>query len=168
MTALANNKMSYEQVQENIRAQAEADRTTIAGPELNIRLSLSPRMILLLASPVAVLVSVAMGWLILTSMGMPLYGREMFAAAILNVVGGTVAALPLFFWMKRGAAAIAAGGLVGIAVRCMVILGGLLLAMGPGWQLAKMPLVYWVLGCYFPLLIAETAMVGWLCHRTKH
>jgi hypothetical protein len=31
-----------------------------------------------------------------------------------------------------------------------------------------MPLVYWVLAHYFPLLIVETAIVGWLSHKVKH
>jgi hypothetical protein len=92
----------------------------------------------------------------------------MLAAAIINIVGGTFAALPLLKLMKRGAAAIAVAGLMSIAVRCGMILGGLVLAFGPGWGLEKMPAVYWVLAFYFPLLIAETTMVAWLSYRAKH
>lgn len=164
MTALSGNKVSIEQ----LKAQVESDRQTLAGPELNIRLSLSPRAILMLASPVAVGVTMLVGWVLLTSLALPLYGREMFTAGLLNVLGGTLAALPLFFRMHKGAIAIAQSGLLGIAIRCVAILGGLLLAFGPGWNLAKMPLVYWVLAGYFPLLIAETFMVAWLSHRAKY
>ena len=41
-------------------------------------------------------------------------------------------------------------------------------AMGPGWGLERHPLVYWVLGFYFPLLMVETAIVGWLSHKARH
>jgi hypothetical protein len=167
MSALANNKHSYEELQAKIRQQEETDRQTLAGPELNIRLSISPRMLLLVASPVSVLVTALVGWVVLKSMALPLHGHEMIGAAIINILGGTLAALPLFFMMKRGAIAIAQSGLMGIVVRCSVILGGLVLAFGPGWGLEKMPLVYWVLAFYFPLLIAETFMVAWLSHRAK-
>lgn len=165
MTAMPGSTMPT--IDEKVRTQAQLDRQTIAGPELNIRVSLSPRAILLLAAPVSVLVTMAIGWVLLKSMGVRVYASEMLAASIINIIGGTLAALPLFFWMKRGAIAIAQAGLLGIAIRCGAILGGLVLAFGPGWGLAKMPVAYWTLAFYFPLLIAETAMVGWLSHRAK-
>ena len=164
MTTLAG-KTTVEEMKARIRLQAEADRQALAGPEL--RLALSPRVLLLLASPLAVGITTLLGWVLLTSLARPVFAREMFAAGIINIVGGTLAALPLFFMMSRGAIAIAKGGLMGITIRVMTILGGLLLAFGPGWGLDKMPLVYWVLAGYFPLLMAETFMVAWLSHRSK-
>jgi hypothetical protein len=168
MTALANKKSTVEEFKAKLREQGEVDRQTIAGPELNFRLSLSPRMILLAVSPVSIALTMFIGWVILKSIGQPLYGHEMLAAALINVVGGTLAALPLFFKMKYGTVAIAQAGLMGIVVRCSTILGGLLLAFGPGWGLDKMPVVYWVLAFYFPLLIAETFMVAWLSQRARY
>ena len=63
---------------------------------------------------------------------------------------------------------IAGADLLGIAVRCGSILLLLMLAMGPGWGLARMPLVYWVFAYYFPLLSVETGVVAWLSNKAKH
>jgi hypothetical protein len=108
------------------------------------------------------------GFVLVKSVGLPLYGKEMVGGAIVSILGGILAALPVFLLMKRGAQAIAQGAIFGIAVRIGSILLGLMLAMGPGWGLERMPLVYWVLGFYFPLLMVETAIVGWLSHKARH
>jgi hypothetical protein len=42
------------------------------------------------------------------------------------------------------------------------------MAIAPGWGLAKMPTIYWVLTFYFPLLTVETASVAWLSHKAAH
>ena len=165
MTALASPQTRH--TPQDRHAQIEADRETLAGPELNIRVSLSPRVILFLAAPAAVGLSLLVGWALLRSFALPLHAPELLAAAIINLLGGTLAVLPLFFRMKHGAVAIAQSGLMGIAIRCAVVFGGLVLAFGPGWQLDKMPLVYWTLACYFPMLMAETALIAWLSHRAK-
>lgn len=141
------------------------DSKPLAGGEITIRIALSPGMITLLAAPAAVLVSMLVGWLILTTAGLPLYGREMIGAAIVNTVGGIVAALPVFILMKRGAAAIAQAAILGIAVRCGSVLMGLLAAGAPAWGLDRMPLVWWVIGFYFPMLIAETTVIAWLSNK---
>jgi len=144
------------------------DSTPLAGGQVNIKIALTPGMITLAASPATVLVVMLVGWVLLTSLGMPLFAKEMVGAAIVITLGGIIASLPIFFLMKRGAQAIAQGAILGIAVRIGTVLMGLMLAMGPGWGLSKMPLVYWVLAHYFPLLIVETAIVGWLSHKVKH
>jgi len=142
-------------------------RDGIHKPALKLELEIGPGLALLLSSPVAVGVAILVGWVLLTSLGIPVYGREMFAAGIVSAVGGTLAVLPLFAVFKRGAAAIAKAAIMGIGLRCGLILAGVILAMGPGWSLDRMPLVYWVLGCYFPVLIVETAMVSWLCQKAN-
>jgi hypothetical protein len=140
----------------------------LVGAEINIKLSLSPGMVTLVAAPVAVLVTMLAGWLVLKTVGMPVYAGEMVAAAIVNIVGGVFAALPLFILMKRGAQAIAQAGILGIAMRVGAIMLGLMMAGAPAWGLSKMPLVYWVMGFYFPLLMVETGVVAWLSMKAKH
>jgi hypothetical protein len=143
------------------------DSTPLAGGQVNIKIALTPGMITLLASPATVLVVMLVGWVLLTSVGMPVFAKEMVGGGTVITLGGILASLPLFLLMKRGAQAIAQAAILGIAVRMGSVLMGLLLAMGPGWGLSKMPLVYWVLGFYFPLLIVETAIVGWLSHKAN-
>lgn len=140
----------------------------LVGGEIHIRLSLSPATITLLAGPAAVLVTMLAGWMLLKSIGMPVYHGEMVSGALVNTIGGLAGALPLFFLMKRGAAAIAQAGILGIALRCGTVLMGWLVASAAAWGLEKMPLVYWVMGFYFPLLIVETAVVAWLSQKAKH
>jgi hypothetical protein len=144
------------------------DSTPLAGGEVTIKVAITPGMITLIASPATVLVTMLAGWVILTSLGQPVFAKEMLGGAIVITLGGVLASMPVFLLMKRGAQAIAQGAILGIAIRIGSVLMGLMLAMGPGWGLAKMPLVYWVLGYYFPLLIVETAIVGWLSHKVKH
>jgi len=144
------------------------DSKPLAGGQVTIKLAITPGMITLVASPLTVLATMLAGFVLVTSAGIPLFPREMLGAAIVNTVGGILAALPLFLLMKRGAQAIAQGAIFGVAVRIASILLGLILAMGPGWHLDRMPLVYWVLAYYFPLLIVETSIVGWLSHKAKH
>jgi hypothetical protein len=140
----------------------------LVGAEVTIKLSLSPGMVTLIAAPVTVLATMLMGWLMLKTAGMPIYPGEMVAGAIVNTVGGVFAALPLFILMKKGAAAIAQAGILGIALRIGAILMGLLIAGAPAWGLSRMALVYWVMGYYFPLLIVETGVVAWLSNKAKH
>jgi hypothetical protein len=144
------------------------DSTPILGTEVVIRLSLSPGMLALIAAPATVLVTMLVGWLFLKTAGLPVYAAEMFAGGIVNALGGVAASIPLFILMRKGTGAIAQAGLFGIAMRCGMILMGLMAAAQPAWGLAKMPLVWWVLGFYFPLLMAETAVVAWLANKAKH
>jgi hypothetical protein len=144
------------------------DSKPLAGGEVTIKLAITPGMITLIASPITVLATMLAGVILVTSVGFPIHPREMLGGAIVTTLGGLLSALPLFLLMRRGALAIAQGAIFGIAIRIGSTLFGLMLAMGPGWGLAKMPLVYWVLGFYFPLLFVETAIVGWLSHKAKH
>jgi hypothetical protein len=143
------------------------DSRPVVGPEIHLRLALSPGMITLLAAPLAVVLSMALAWVLLKTIGIPLHPAEMFAGAIVNTAGGMAASIPLFVRMKKGAIAIAQAGLAGIAVRMGTVFLGLLAAGAPGWGLDRTPLVGWVLGFYCPLLIAETALVSWLIRRAK-
>ncbi len=140
----------------------------LVGSEVTIKLALTPGTMTLIAAPVTVAVTMIAGWIFLTSLAMPTYVHEMMAAGAVNTVGGVLAALPLFFLMKRGTQAIAQAALLGIALRCACTLMALMLAMGPGWGLSRMALVYWVLGGYFPLLMVETAVVAWLSNKATH
>ena len=124
------------------------------------------RTITLLAAPITVSLTMLLGWVILTSFGWKAYPHEMFAAGLVNAVGGMLAVIPLCLMLNRGAAWIVRTSMIGIGLRMGIILLGLVLASGKGWGLEKMPLIYWTLACYFPLLIAETATVAWLSHKS--
>jgi hypothetical protein len=143
------------------------DSRPVVGPEIHVRLALSPGMITVLSAPIAVLLSMLLAWILLTTVGVALHPAEMLAGAIVNTAGGLAASIPLFAGMKKGAIAIAQAGLAGIAVRMGTVFLGLLAAGAPGWGLDRTPLVGWVLGFYFPLLITETALVSWLIRRAK-
>ncbi len=171
MTAVMNQSEMIETVQA-ARVHPAAlgpaiDSKPLVGSEVTIKLALSPAMITLIVAPATVLVTMLAGWIILTSFAIPVHIPEMIAGGIVNAVGGMLAAIPLFLLMKRGAQAIAQAALLGIAVRCAAILMGLIMALGPGWGLGHMILAYWILGYYFPLLIVETSIVGWLCHKAN-
>jgi hypothetical protein len=144
------------------------DPKPLAGGEINIRIALSPAMMTLLVAPATVGLTMLLGWLMVRTLGRPLYGNEMVGAAIVNVVGGIAASLPLFILMKKGAAAIAQAGILGIALRCSTVLMGVLIAGAPAWGLDRMPLIYWLMAFYFPLLMAETAIVAWLSNKARH
>lgn len=145
-------------------APALEDRP-LAGPVVTIRLGLTPGTIMLLAGPLAVLLVMGLGWVVLASLGLPRHVPEMIGGGIVNVVGGLLATLPVLFFMKKGVLAILQASMLAMVVRCGVILMGLMLALAPGWNLAKMPLVLWVLCLYFPLLIVETSCIAWLNNR---
>jgi hypothetical protein len=144
------------------------DDRPLVGAEINIRLALSPGMITLISAPITVLFTMLVGWFILKTLGLPIYGSEMLGGAIVSTIGGVFASIPLFVLMKRGAAAIAQAGILGIAVRCGAILTGMVLAGMPAWGLSRMPLVWWVMGYYFPMLVVETAVVAWLSNKARH
>jgi len=144
------------------------DSKPLVGGEIHIRLALSAGMMTLLAAPVTVLVTMVVGWVVLKSLGLPLYPGEMMGGAIVNTLGGVAASIPLFIRMKKGAAAIAQAGLMGIALRMGTVLLGMLAACAPAWGLERIALIFWVMGYYFPLLIVETAVVAWLCNKAKH
>jgi hypothetical protein len=144
------------------------DSRPLVGGEINIRLALSPGMITLLAAPVAVVVTMVLACVLLKTAAMPIAMGEMMGAAIVNIIGGMAAAIPLFILMKKGAAAIAQAGILGIALRCGTVLMGLMIAGAKPWGLEQMTLVYWVMGLYFPLLMVETGVVAWLANKAKH
>ena len=144
------------------------DSKPLIGGEINIHLALSPGMVTLLSAPATVLVTMLLGWLMLKTVGMPVYPGEMLGGAIVNIVGGVAASIPLFILMKKGAAAIAQAGILGIALRLGTVLMAMLIAGAESWGLNRMILVYWVMGYYFPMLIVETAVVAWLSNKAKH
>jgi hypothetical protein len=136
-----------------------------ATPEFTLQLSFS--LLTLLVAPLTVLLTLLLGWLLLTTLAIPLHTREMLAAALLNVLAGIAACLPLALAIKRGTIAIARAGLIAIALRMGLVLLALLAALAPAWHLDHTPLIAWVIAFYFPLLIAETALVAWLVNKTK-
>jgi hypothetical protein len=159
---------TFQEIQSAALPRPAIDSKPLAGGEFTLKFALTPGMITMIAAPVTVLVTMVMGWVLLRSMGQAIFAREMTAAAIVNTAGGMLSALPLFLLMKRGIQSIARAGLMGIALRVGAIMMGLVLTIGPGWGLARMPLVYWVLGLYFPMLMVETATVAWLSHKARH
>jgi hypothetical protein len=161
--------MNHSSVADSLRmAQATAiESRPILGPSVTINIGLTPGTVTLIAAPVTVALTMLAGWVLLTTCSLPLYAHEMGAAAIVSALGGMFASIPLFILMKKGAAAIAQAGIMSIAVRCGMVLMGMILALAPAWGLAKMPFVYWVIGFYFPMLIVETAVVAWLTNKAK-
>jgi hypothetical protein len=153
--------------QKNVAIHAPAiENKPIAGGVVTIQVGLTPGMVMLLSGPLAVVLVMTLGWVVRTSFGMPLYGREMIGGGIVNIVGGIFAALPIVLFMKRGVVAIIQASMLAMVVRCGVILMGLMLALGAGWNLDRMPLAVWTLCCYFPLLMAETACIAWLNNKS--
>jgi hypothetical protein len=150
-----------------INESAAIEAAPVAGPAVTIRIGLTPANIVLFAAPVTVAIVMGLAWVVLKSVGLPLYMNEMVAAGIVSTVGGMLASVPLFVLMGKGAQMIAKAGILAIAVRCSMVLFGMVLAMQPAWGLAKMPFVYWVLGFYFPMLIVETGLVAWLSMKAK-
>src|SRR5271168_3994351 len=105
--------MNQPQVAESVRAAqiAEAvESTPIVGTEVTIKIGLTPGTVTLIGAPITVALTMLLGWIILTSTGLPLFPHEMFAGAIVNAVGGMLASVPLFLLMRKGAQAIAQAG----------------------------------------------------------
>jgi hypothetical protein len=144
------------------------EQKALVGPELNIKVALTPGMVTLIAAPVTVGLTMLTAWVALTTLGMPIFKAEMMGAGIVSALGGMFASIPLFLWMKNGAEAIARAGLMSIGVRCVMILLGMCALFSPAWGLVRMPTVYWILAFYFPLLIVETAVVAWLSQKAQH
>jgi hypothetical protein len=149
------------------RPRSAVDSRPVLGKSITIQIGLTPATVTLCAAPVTVSTTMLVGYILLTSLGVPLFAHEMLTAAIISALGGMLAAIPLFLFMNKGAQAIAQAGILSIAVRCGVILMGLILAFSPAWGLVRMPLVYWVFGYYFPMLIVETVIVAWLSIKAK-
>lgn len=131
----------------------------------SLHFHLNPATVLLSIPVVAVLATVACGFLITASFGLNFFGREAFAASVVAIVGGVLSALPVAMSWRKDALRIAQCALVGIGLRLGTILLGTFMAMGPGWSLAKMPLAYWTLAMYFPLLAAETGVIAYISNR---
>jgi hypothetical protein len=144
------------------------DSKPLVGGEINIRIALSPAMLTLISAPVTVLATMLLAWLFLKTAGMPLHPAELLGGAIVNVIGGAAASIPLMILMKKGTAAIAQAGILGIALRIGTVLLAMLVAGSSAWGLDRMILVYWVMAYYFPMLIVETAVIAWLSNKAKH
>lgn len=131
----------------------------------SIHFHLNPATVLLSSPILCVLATALVGFVVTASFGVKYYGREMIAAGIVAIVGGMISALPVAMSWRRDALRIAQCALMGIALRVGTILLGTFLALGPGWALAKMPLTYWTLAMYFPLLAAETCVIAYISNR---
>ncbi|HEY4329188.1 MAG TPA: hypothetical protein VGN88_05580, partial [Phycisphaerae bacterium] len=144
------------------------------------RSGMSPGMVALLAAPVTIAVTMILGGLLVWVLGVELHPREMVGAAMANMLGGVAASLPLFFLMRarrnsddagrrkaEGGVAIAQGAMIGIALRIGIVLMGMVFLQVAGVGLQMMVLAYWVMGFYFPVLMAETAVVAWLSQRAE-
>jgi len=145
-----------------------AGQPQVAGASRSVvkpSIRLTPRSVILLAAPATVVATMMVGYLILTTAGLPLYAAEMMAGAFVNTVGGLLAAIVLMLTINKGAAGVAQAGILGIGLRCGAVLVGILMAGMAVFGLNHGALVYWVMGYYFPLLIVESALVAWLSHR---
>jgi hypothetical protein len=156
---------------ENPRSKTEnsaVDPRPIVGPEITLRIGLTPALITLTAAPITVLLTMLLAWFLLKTLAIPLHAPEMLAAALINGLAGIAAALPLLLRMKRGAIALAQAGLIAIGIRMGLVLLGLIAAIAPAWHLDREPLILWVIAFYFPLLITESTLVAWLIKKAKH
>lgn len=163
MTAIMNHSELVNAVK-SVNAPA-IESKPLVGPEITIRIALTPGTLFLIATPLAVGITMVLGYVFLTTFGLPLMVPEMIGAAILTIVAGVLASLPAIFWMKRGVMAIMQSAVFGMMIRCGALLFGLILAFSPNWGLEKMSLAYWTLGFYFPVLAAETACAAWLSSK---
>jgi hypothetical protein len=119
------------------------------------------RAVVGLSAPLGVGIVLALGLVICKSFNIG-YRGEMWAAAIVSLVAGTIAVLPLLILMHRGLIVIVRMTMAATAIRVVVMVVGMYLAMGPGWKLSLMPLVVWTMGCYFAMLIAESLATAWV------
>ena len=118
------------------------------------------RVVVALSAPLGVGVVYALGLLVLHSYNLA-YHRELLAAAILSVIAGLIAVLPMVILMGRGAIAIVHLTMIAMLVRMVLTLAGLVLLCGPGWKLDHGVLVLCTAACYFVLMIAESAATIW-------
>jgi hypothetical protein len=132
---------------------------------LEITIRVSPKAAALLAGPVAVMLVLLVAGALVRALDVPLHGAEMVAGGLMNAVGGVMAALPLVMVMHHGTTALVQAGVLGIPIRCGVILMMLCLALVPATGLDRAAVVTWTVVCYFPLLVVETAMAAWLMRK---
>lgn len=130
---------------------------------MTTRVPPSAARVLLGATPVAVGAAMALGYLVIASLGTPVFGREMLAAGAVALVAGWASSVPLLLAMRSGnGAKMPTAALLGAGLRVLLMLTGTLLLLGPGFGLARFPAVLWALGFYLPLLAADTAVVAWV------
>ena len=118
------------------------------------------RCVIAAAAPIGIGTVVVLGWLVTRSFNLD-YQREMWAAALLSLAAGFFAVVPLLLYIGRGPVAIVRLALLAMMLRVGLMLAGLVLATGPGWHLALVPLVLWTAACYVALLIAESSATAW-------
>ena len=119
------------------------------------------RAVVALSAPVAIGIVMALGFVVCKSFNIG-YRGEMLAAAIVSLVAGLVAVMPLLILMHRGLITIVRLTMAATAIRVVVMLAGMFLATRPGWSLSMMPLVAWGSGCYIAMLIAESMATAWV------
>ncbi len=175
MSVLMENNLSVSSTvasstgRRNFSAAANREQIHASGSDEHIGFSLhfrlNPATVLVSVPFLAVGVTALIGYVVTMSFGISFYFREMLAAGIVAIVGGILSGLPVALSWRKDALKIAQMSLLGMALRVGTILAGTFLALGPGWALAKMPLTYWTLGMYFPLLAAETAVMAYISNR---
>ena len=125
------------------------------------------RAALLLVSLVAVGLAMGLGWVILVGGGWTAHTRELLAAGIVNVLAGTLAALPAIMMVGRGGGRVAQAVMAGMLIRVVVDAGGTIILMAPGWAMDKNWLLGFVGAFYCVLLAAESAVAAWVVRRGK-
>lgn len=126
------------------------------------------KAMLIISPALAVAATGIVGGTILHTLGLPIHAYEMVASFIVNGVGGLLAVAMLIVVMNKGTAVIARVALLGTTLRMGGVLMGTLMALGPGWGMQKMPLMYWILVGYMVLLASESAVGVYLVRRSKH
>ena len=138
----------------------QADVPPIRNSWLRLGLAITP-----LAATSA---AMALAMVIMPLLHRPLYIREMLAAALISVVVGLLAVLPMVVLIGRGAilllrCAVLANmtRLVGVAVGAIIVI-----AMAPP-HLHKTVVLLWFAAFYFVLLIAESVASSWVIKHSK-
>ncbi|MGC9259732.1 MAG: hypothetical protein ACP5I8_06575 [Phycisphaerae bacterium] len=127
---------------------------------LRLGLAITP-----LAATVAAMV---LALLVLKLLQRPLYLREMLAAALVSVVVGLLAVLPMVVLIGRSAILLLRCAVLANMTRLVgVALGAVLVIAFAPVQLHKTVLLLWLVAFYFVLLVAESMVSSWVIKHSK-
>ena len=126
------------------------------------------RLGLALTPPAAIAAAMVLALLVLRLFQRPLYLHEMLAAALVSVVVGILAVLPMVVLIGRGAILLLRCAVLANMTRLVgVALGAVLVIAFAPVQLHKTVLVLWLAAFYFVLLVAESMVSSWVIKNSK-
>ncbi len=126
------------------------------------------RLGLALTPPAAIAAAMVLALLVLRLFQRPLYLHEMLAAALVSVVVGILAVLPMVVLIGRGAILLLRCAVLANMTRLVgVALGAVLVIAFAPVQLHKTVLVLWLVAFYFVLLVAESMVSSWVIKNSK-